>query len=110
MKWIGVLKAFIPKESTLKEGQKGLEFAFSDDIGLGLFIDFKRENRDNVNRLLATVNKCPYVKELSVGGSPNPYFTDQLFAMIKVNETITKLDVALEMIPHTSYNILEEAL
>lgn len=45
-----------------------------------------------------------------VAGSPNPFFTDRLFEVLRENTAIEKLDVDTDWMPPSSFKLLGEAL
>lgn len=83
---------------------------FDDEISLGVFLDFKRESTENLLKLLKGINSASSIKFLTVGGSPNPNFSDNLFNMLLHNNSLRSLSVNLEWIPDSSYQHLQSAL
>jgi hypothetical protein len=96
------------------EYQKEMEgkgiMKFDDEISLGVFLDFKRESSENLLKLLKGINSASSIKFLTVGGSPNPKFSDNLFQMLLHNNSLRSLSVNLEWIPDSSYQHLQSAL
>ena len=96
------------------EYQKEMEgkgiMKFDDEISLGVFLDYKRESSENLLKLLRGINSASSIKFLTVGGSPNPNFSDKLFQMLLHNNSLRSLSVNLEWIPDSSYQFLQSAL
>jgi hypothetical protein len=85
-------------------------FKFNDKIALEVYLDFKRENRETILKLVNTIDQCRCIRDLTVAGSPNPFFTDRLFEIFATNHTIERFDINMEYLPQTSYGIMQEVL
>lgn len=81
----------IPLLSTFAQKSVGGGCSFDDDIGLSVYLDFKRESQETLSKLLQAISNCTLIKHLTIDGSPNTFFTDGLFSMMQQNESIRKL-------------------
>ena len=98
------LHRFNDEYQKVMEG-KGI-MKFDDEISLGVFLDFKRESSENLMKLLKGINSASSIKFLTVGGSPNPNFSDKLFQMLHHNNSLKSISVNLEWIPDSSFQFL----
>ena len=65
-----------------------MDYKFEDDIALGVYLDFKREKPETIVKLNQYIGASPFIRSLTVAGSPNPLLTDCLFEMLASNQAI----------------------
>lgn len=78
-KSIDAFNKFVEQKSGLK---------FNDNISMELYLDFKRESKETIAKVVESIGRCENIRDLTIEGSPNPYFTDLLFGMLKNNQSI----------------------
>ena len=86
------------------------EYFFDDQIQLEVYLDFKRESDENLQSLVKAINDCSCIENLTIAGTPNQFFTNQLFSHLKTNQSIKSLDVNIEWINNSSFRSLQESL